>query len=76
MGKCKTCEWWKETDSNPYYMPEGFRPCENHKIGRRWDEANDAKPDDVYIDPDDPYCGPTMCPGPEFGCVHHKEKLS
>lgn len=65
----------KSHESYPYYMPDGHRECVSPKNRVLHDKKGDVQPDEVFLDPDDPYCFPSMCPGPEFGCVHHKEKL-
>jgi hypothetical protein len=67
MFSCKTCYWYMNDD-----LPDSCRICKCPKMfygyrRRDGDQARDA----VQIEDDE---GWGMIPGPDFGCIHHKDK--
>lgn len=63
MNRCKTCKWWEVRAFYPEYAK---RLCRNENLGGISMElsSNASRLD----------ASSGVETGPEFGCVHHKEK--
>jgi hypothetical protein len=62
--RCKTCDWYKNGE-------ELWRECNCPKMIYGYGKAESLASDTVSVENDE---GWGMVPGPDFGCVHHKEK--
>ncbi len=67
MFSCKTCHWYKNET-----LPDSLLTCKCPKMfyGYRNRDGDQAE-DGVLIENDE---GWGMIPGPNFGCIHHKDK--
>lgn len=68
MKQCKTCDWY-HSDCCSIKSPRSH-VCQCPKILYGY-HGIDADPDGMNVEDDE---GWGMRPGPEFGCIHHKEK--
>lgn len=64
MGRCKTCIWYGEMGKCRWHA------CQCPKMIYGYGRA-ESDPDGLSVEDDE---GWGMVPGPEFGCIHHKEK--
>ncbi len=65
MPSCKTCHWYRNET-----LPDIWKTCKCPKmVYGYWSSESDD--DGVRIENDE---GWGMIPGPNFGCIHHKDK--
>ena len=87
MGNCLNCEHWRPPNREPYSCePINVETCTCPKIVFGWaDYGADevvmlTKQDGVPLEPDEANVADgsgyhaSFHPGPEFGCIHFKEK--
>ena len=71
MTLCKDCiHWGKQPNRERRHTDSDHRNCMSPKFIGGYGPAN-AKPDEVLIENDE---GWAMLTGPEFGCIHGKER--
>jgi hypothetical protein len=73
MGHCVTCIYWNLTMVPPtrrYAVFQGYGVCESRKFV---ENAAAKREMDELVYPYDE--GGFFITGPNFGCVHHKEKV-
>jgi len=76
LGRCKTCIHWisssEQLEEGPFSLGgESYGFCGNEEQIRET-SSKDGEADDHLIY--EYYEGGSFSTGPEFGCVHHKEK--
>lgn len=65
MFSCKTCHWYKNDA-----LPDIEKTCKCPRMVYGYG-SRDRDDDGVLIEDDE---GWGMIPGPDFGCIHHKDK--
>jgi len=68
--RCKTCHWFKGSMKDDLEYSCDCPKMHYTYCSSAW-AAKNLRTDDVLIENDE---GWGMVPGPDFGCIHHKEK--